>query len=454
MPGFFLFNKKKSKFTITHISSNWSNLTETQTKNQMPLANNYTGQNNADAYSPQNQVTVTGILSPTDGDVYVYGYDQNKKQYIVRKIRKQAQIPHKGISAHPVFTNNLLAGYRKHAAQPVVGSQQPVFNWVDKDRFKQQLQNLSVNPRTGALHGVRSGMQINETWTAAQKERFKQQLSNMSANPVSGALNGVSKSMMPGFAWSESQKKAFRQQLSNMSASLKNGALHGVPGKGGSLWAKTGKFATTLTQNKSILPKNKTGALHGKAGPGGAGGGVLDALKSVLGFGGSSWPVARFHFYVMIGGTELGFQTVEGLEASVGVIEYRDGNSPFFGKEKMPGLITYEKVTLKKGVFSNDTNANSWFKEIAQDRLYTKRRTIIIAMMDHSLVPQFIWRYQDCFLTKVTPSNLDAESDSEVAIEEIEFVGRAWYLDTLAGAAMGALGAVSGAAGVNVNLNF
>jgi phage tail-like protein len=404
----------------------------------MPLVNNY----NYDAYSPKNQVTVSGILSPTDGDVYVYGYDQNKKQYIVRKIQKQAQIPHKGITAHPVYTNNLLAGYRKYAVQPVVGSQQPIFNWTDRERFRQQLQNLSINVRTGALHGVKSGMQINEIWTPEQKAKFKQQLTNMSAKPVSGALNGVNKAMMPGFAWSDAQKKAFRQQLKNMSANLKTGALHGVSGKGGSLWAKTGKFATTLTQIRAGLPKNKSGALHGKAGPGGAGGGVLKTISNLLGIGGSRWPVARFHFYVMIGGTELGFQTVEGLEASVGVIEYRDGNSPFFGKDKMPGLISYEKVTLKKGVFSNDTNANGWFKEIAQDRLYTKRRTIIIAMMDHGLVPQFIWRYQDCFLTKVTPSNLDAESESEVAIEEIEFVGKAWYLDTLATAAMGALGAL------------
>jgi phage tail-like protein len=239
--------------------------------------------------------------------------------------------------------------------------------------------------------------------------------------------------------------------LRKMSSFKPSGALHGKAGVHGSIWAKTGKFATTLTQTRSGLPGSKGGALHGRAAIGGATGGIMSALQSMLGFGGSNWPIARFHFYVMIGGTELGFQAVDGLEASVGVIEYRDGNSPFFGKEKMPGLITYEKVTMKKGMFTNDTNANTWFKEIAQDRNYTKRRTIIIAMMDNNLVPQFIWRYEQCFLTKVVPSNLDAESENEVAIEELEFVGRAWYLETLGGMIAGAAGSLAGAAGISLS---
>jgi hypothetical protein len=216
----------------------------------MPLANNSTGGSNADQYSPQNPAMVTGILAPTDGDVYVYGYDANKQQVIIRKIAKQAQVPHKGARAHIFFSNNLLASYQKIAVQPIAG-----------------------------IH----------------------------SNSVSG----------------------------------NNQTLH--------------------TQNKDLRPSG--GALHGKAGPGGAAnnamGQVMNYLTTALGFGGSNWPIARFHFYVMIGGAEIGFQTVEGLEASIGVIEYRDGNSPFFGKEKMPGLVTYEKVTLKKGTFSNDTNSNS-----------------------------------------------------------------------------------------------
>ena len=42
-------------------------------------------------------------------------------------------------------------------------------------------------------------------------------------------------------------------------------------------------------------------------------------------------------------------------------------------------------------------------------------------------------------------------SENEVAIEELEFVGRAWYLETLAGMAGNAVGALAGAAGINLS---
>jgi len=579
----------------------------------MPLANNSTGASTGEDYNYSNPATIAGILSPTDGDVYTYGYDDSRKQFVIKKVRKTAQVPHKGMTAHPVYTNNLLSTYQKNAvvptmtdylssyvkqaAVPVAGTQQPTLTWGDPNRFKQALQNMSGDlrrgalhgvagtqqtsvtwatpaefkqqltnisgtPMSGALHGLNSGMLASYGWSEEQKKRFKQTLNNISGSPLTGALHGLKSGMLASYGWSEEQKKRFRQTLDNMSVKPPSGALHGVVGVGGkggftftngkfktdrtkqiedlrlinkpigALYGKSGagsmggftfangkfktdrtkliedlrlinkplgalfgrqgiggsvingRFETTSTtqfrelrkmatfkpagalhglagtqqaryswesperfkqQLKNMSGNTKTGALHGKAAPGGATGNILGALTEMLGFGGSSWPIAKFHFYVMIGGTELGFQSVEGLEAKVGVIEYRDGNAPFFGKEKVPGMISYENITLKKGMFSNDTNANSWFKEIAQDRQYTKRRTIIIAMMDNNLIPQFIWRYEQCFITKIVPSGLDAEAETEVAIEELEFVGRAWYTETLAGAALGALGSISGA---------
>ncbi len=664
----------------------------------MPLANNSTGAGAGDNYNSSNPAMVTGILSPTDGDVYVYGYDDNRKQVIIRKVTKSAQVPHKGMTAHPVYTNNLLSTYVKNAVVPTtVGATHtrqavlPTVNdylstyvknavipvagksgeigsdgkYVTNRTLALRAERISANFKpVGALHGVTKDMlggyqknavtpTVNEFLSTYQKipvrptvidflstyvknpvtptintflatyikyavnpvagantrESFEQQdprtgvnktysnllpltmqrLNALKDNPVTGsfthALHGragagsresfsqvnsstgttttynnllsptirrltalrdnpvtgshthnlhgragigglggftfasgkfktnhtkliedirAGASFRPmgalhgkagagglgGFTFTNGKFKTDRtKQIEDARLTMKPfGALYGRAGIGGSI--VNGRFETTKTtqfrelrksalfkpagalhgvagsmqarytwenpnrfkqQLKNMSGNTKTGALHGKAAPGGATGGIMNALKSVLGFGGSNWPIAKFHFYVMIGGTELGFQAVEGLEAAIGVIEYRDGNSPFFGKEKMPGMVTYEKVTLKKGMFTNDTNANSWFKEISQDRNYTKRRTIVIALMDNTLVPQFIWRYEQCFLTKVVPSNLDAESENEVAIEELEFVGRAWYLETLAGVAAGAVGALAGSAGISLS---
>jgi len=199
----------------------------------------------------------------------------------------------------------------------------------------------------------------------------------------------------------------------------------------------------------------KTGALHGRtSGISPTSGGMIDGLADMLKgmvFGSGSWPMTKFYFYVLIGGIELGFQSVEGLEAEIGVIEYRDGNSPLLAKERIPGLVTYNKVTLKKGMFASDTAAAGLFKEIATDRQYTKRRSILIAMLDHNHIPQFIWRYEGCFITKFTPANLDAESDSEIAVEEMEFAGRSFTTETLLGMAAGLVG---GALNGSVSLPF
>lgn len=246
--------------------------------------------------------------------------------------------------------------------------------------------------------------------------------------------------------------KQLQDNASNPFLATSTFAQHGRAGIHGSGAGKN--FVTDHTKTKDSRPSG--GALHGRAAgqlPGGDGllGEIADTMKNLL-FGKKDWPLARFYFYVLIGGKQMAFQGVDGLEGEIGVIDYRDGNSPFFGKERMPGLVSYSRITLKKGMFSNDTGANNFFKGIAQDRQYTKRRSIFIAMLDHNHIPQFIWRYEKTFITKFVPTNLDAEADSDVAIEEMEFVGRAWYTETLLGMAAGAMGAIGGAVSGSLNI--
>ena len=67
------------------------------------------------------------------------------------------------------------------------------------------------------------------------------------------------------------------------------------------------------------------------------------------------WPLPKFYFSVDIGSaTDLPFQEVSGLEIDTDPIKYRHGNSTSFSEIKMPGLIKYSDVTLKKGVFATD----------------------------------------------------------------------------------------------------
>jgi phage tail-like protein len=144
------------------------------------------------------------------------------------------------------------------------------------------------------------------------------------------------------------------------------------------------------------------------------------------------WPLAKFFFRVTIDGLpELGFQTVEGLESEVSVMEYRPGNTQFLFKSKRPGLVTYSNITFKKGEFMGDANLKDWWHLYAWEKGTNRneRKEILIELMDESESVMMTWTVKGAFPVKFTPTNLDAEADSEVAVEEMEVAIESWTLD-------------------------
>ncbi len=136
---------------------------------------------------------------------------------------------------------------------------------------------------------------------------------------------------------------------------------------------------------------------------------------------GSVWPLPKFYFEVEISDLgKTGFQTCEGLNQEVSVVEYRHGNSPNHHKIKMPGMKKYGNITLKKGVFKDDTIFLDWFAEIKLNTI--KRRTITIKLLDEAGAPAMTWTLINAFPSKVTPTGLNSEEESAPAIEEVEVV--------------------------------
>lgn len=155
--------------------------------------------------------------------------------------------------------------------------------------------------------------------------------------------------------------------------------------------------------------------------------GIINTVQNLVGggSGGGEWPLPKFYFEVDIGTGNLAFQNCDGLEAQISTMEFRDGNSTSFFKEKRPALISFSPVTLKKGVFKGDTDFYKWFKGVAFDNFFGDMRTVKIRLLNTDNgggAPSTVleWTLERAFVTKFTPSPLDAEADSEVAIEEIE----------------------------------
>ncbi|MBR5411953.1 MAG: phage tail protein [Fibrobacter sp.] len=131
------------------------------------------------------------------------------------------------------------------------------------------------------------------------------------------------------------------------------------------------------------------------------------------------WPMPKFHFQVKWGDQEMSFQEVTGLDAQSEEIKYRVGNSPVYSVIKMPGLIKYSNVTMKKGIFKGDNKFFDWFKQIKQNTI--ARINITISLLDETNAPAMTWTLKNAWPTKISGYELKAEGN-EVAVESIEIV--------------------------------
>ena len=131
------------------------------------------------------------------------------------------------------------------------------------------------------------------------------------------------------------------------------------------------------------------------------------------------WPLPKFHFQVKWGDQEMSFQEVTGLDAQSEEIKYRVGNSPIYSVIKMPGLIKYSNVTMKKGIFKGDNKFWDWFSQIKQNTI--KRIDITISLLDETSAPTMVWTLKNAWPTKISGYELKAEGN-EVAVESIEIV--------------------------------
>lgn len=129
------------------------------------------------------------------------------------------------------------------------------------------------------------------------------------------------------------------------------------------------------------------------------------------------WPLPKFYFSVKIGSNTVSFQEVTGLDSESRPIEYRHGDSPSFYPLKMPGLGKVGNVTMRKGIFVNDTALWDWFNQIKMNTI--ARQTVVINLLDETGNPKMVWTLNNAWPTKVTGTDLKSEGN-EVAVESVE----------------------------------
>ena len=143
------------------------------------------------------------------------------------------------------------------------------------------------------------------------------------------------------------------------------------------------------------------------------------------------YPLTKMNFLVSVDEVQgvAAFSEVTGIDATVDVIEFRQGNSHSLAPVKIQGLVKHGNITLKMG-YTREQSFKDWVVQcVDEHRGETPRRNITIEMIDinagvpssivESPTSNLIWVLKDAWVTKYTGPDLNA-STSEVATESVE----------------------------------
>lgn len=153
------------------------------------------------------------------------------------------------------------------------------------------------------------------------------------------------------------------------------------------------------------------------------------------------YPLTKMNFLVSIDKANgiAAFNEVTGIEATVDVIEFRQGNSGSLSPVKLPGLVKHGNITLKMGYVTGQ-DCKTWIQNcVSSQRGIMDRRNVTIELIDtvtndapKKLVDQLsgtssedgkggatTWVLSNAWVCKYVGPDLNSTAN-EVAIESVE----------------------------------
>lgn len=130
-------------------------------------------------------------------------------------------------------------------------------------------------------------------------------------------------------------------------------------------------------------------------------------------------PYHGYNFHVEIDGvTKAGFREASGLDTGQDPVEYRNGDEKQLTVRKLPGLIKYSNITLKRGI-TDDKDLWEWRKKVMDGKV--ERKNVSIVLLSDDLQEKLRWNIREAWPNKWTGPSFNATSN-DVAIETLEFV--------------------------------
>ena len=128
-------------------------------------------------------------------------------------------------------------------------------------------------------------------------------------------------------------------------------------------------------------------------------------------------PYGQFNFLIEIDGVvKGGFSEASGLTTDTNVIEYREGAEQHGTTRKLPGLIKYNNIVLKRG-WTKDKSLWAWRKKVIDGK--TQRNSGSIVLLDEARNEALRWNFREGWPSKWEGPALNAKT-SEVAVETLE----------------------------------
>jgi phage tail-like protein len=140
-----------------------------------------------------------------------------------------------------------------------------------------------------------------------------------------------------------------------------------------------------------------------------------------------------------------GFSECTGLEATVEVIDYKEGGVNDY-VHKFPTRASFGNITLKRGVISLSDQLWDWHRDFVLGK--GRRRDGLIYLLNEAKSPAKVWKFRRGIPTKWVGPSLNA-SQSAIAIESLEIAHEGLILSGV-GAGVG----VSAGVGVDVGVGI
>jgi phage tail-like protein len=141
----------------------------------------------------------------------------------------------------------------------------------------------------------------------------------------------------------------------------------------------------------------------------------------------AEYPQPAYHFSVNWGGTRIGATEVSGLEIERAVTEVRDGSDPTSTARKMPGMVKFSNIVLKRGIITGDNEFFEWFSTAQLNTV--ERRDMTIMLLNERHEPTIVWKVRSAFPCKYSGPNLKADS-SDAAFETLEIAHEGLVVET------------------------